>query len=102
MMLEQVKYLEVEPIFAHRVDTARDGAAFLARGSKIGGFPALVAGTKEEAANAFVAELKCEDCDSRLRFVAQLAWPELDLISAVIYVYACPFGHSAAARAQNV
>lgn len=102
MLLEQTKYLEVEPIFAERVDTSHDGAALFARRSKIGGFPALVQGTREEAADAFVAELKCEDCDTRLRFVAQLAWPEWDLISAVVYIYACPFGHSAAAHARNV
>lgn len=102
MLLAQTKYLEVDPILAARVDTSCDGAALFARGSKIGGFPALVAGTKEEAANAFVAELRCEDCDTCLRFVAQLAWPEWDLISAVVYIFACPFGHSAAARAQNV
>jgi hypothetical protein len=101
-LLEQVRFLEVEPIFASQVDTAYDGSPHLARGSKIGGFPALVQGTREEAANAFFADLKCEDCEAHLRFVAQLRWPEWDLISAVIYLYACPFGHSAAARAQNV
>lgn len=102
MLLDAKPYREVEPIFASRVDTAHDGSAHLARGSKIGGFPALVTGTREEAANAFVADLRCEDCDTRLRFAVQLAWPEWDLISAVLYVYACPFGHSAAAVAQNV
>lgn len=102
MLLDQTKYLEVEPIFAERVDTAFDGAAYLARGSKLGGFPTLVQGTREEIANGFVANVRCEDCEAYLRFVAQLAWPEWDLISAVIYLYACPFGHSAAARAENV
>ena len=102
MLLDETKYVEVDPVLAHRVDTAHDGSAFLARGSKIGGFPALVSGTREEAANALVAELSCEDCEARLRFVAQLAWPEFDLISARVYVYACPFGHSGAARAQSV
>ena len=102
MQVEQLPYREVEPIYAEQVDTAHDGAANLARGSKIGGFPALVQGTKEEAANSFVADLRCEDCDTRLRFVAQLAWPEWDLISAVVYIYACPFGHMGAAHAMNV
>ncbi|RZO52675.1 MAG: hypothetical protein EVA89_31380 [Sandaracinaceae bacterium] len=102
MLLDARPYREVEPIFASRVDTAHDGAAHYARGSKIGGFPALVTGTREDAANAFVSDLRCEDCDARLRFAVQLAWPEWDLISAVLYVYACPFGHSAAAKAQNV
>lgn len=102
MLLDEMKYVEVDPVLAHRVDTAHDGSAFLARGSKIGGFPALVSGTREDAANALVADLSCEDCDARLRFVAQLAWPEFDLISARVYVYACPFGHSGAARAQSV
>ena len=59
-------------------------------------------GTKEEATNAFIADVRCEDCEARLRFVAQLAWPEFDLVSAVVYIYACPFGHSAAAHARNV
>ena len=102
MLVEERRYLEIEPIMAEQVDTSFDGAPHLARGSKIGGFPALVQGTKEEAANAFVSELRCEDCDTRLRFVAQLTWPEFDLISAVLYVYACPFGHCGAARAMNV
>ncbi|MCZ7685938.1 MAG: hypothetical protein M5U28_47150 [Sandaracinaceae bacterium] len=92
MLLDQTKYLEVEPIFAERVDTAFDGAAYLARGSKLGGFPTLVQGTREEIANGFVANVRCEDCEAYLRFVAQLAWPEWDLISAVIYLYACPSG----------
>ncbi len=102
MLLDQTKYLEVEPIFAERVDTGFDGSPYLARGSKLGGFPTLVQGTREEVANGFVANVRCEDCEANLRFVAQLAWPEWDLISAVIYIYACPFGHSAAARAENV
>lgn len=102
MLVDQTKYLEVEPIYAERVDTAFDGGPYLARGSKIGGFPTLVQGTREEIANGFVADVRCEDCEAYLRFVAQLAWPEWDLISAVIYIYACPFGHSAAARAENV
>ncbi|HJL14242.1 MAG TPA: hypothetical protein RMH99_01230 [Sandaracinaceae bacterium LLY-WYZ-13_1] len=102
MLLDARPYREVEPVFATRVDTAHDGSPHLARGSKIGGFPALVTGTREDAANAFVADVRCEDCEAKLRFVVQLAWPEWDLISAVIYVYACPFGHSAAAVAQNV
>ncbi len=102
MLVSEHRYLEVEPIFAELVDTAHDGSPYLSRGSKIGGFPALVQGTKEEAANAFVAALRCEDCDTRLRFVAQLTWPEWDLISAVVYIYACPFGHMGAAHAMNV
>lgn len=102
LLLQEIPFRQIEPIYAQRVDTAPDGGTHLARGSKIGGFPALVAGTREDAANAFVADLRCEDCDARLRFVAQLAWPEFDLISAVIYVYACPFGHSGAAHAMNV
>ncbi len=101
-LLEQIKYREVEPIYAERVDTAFDGSAHLARGSKIGGFPTLVQGTREEIANGFVAGVRCEDCEAYLRFVAQLTWPEWDLISAILYIYACPFGHSAAARAENV
>jgi hypothetical protein len=84
------------------VDTAHDGSPYLARCSKIGGFPALVRGTAEDAANAFVGDTRCEDCEARLRFVAQLTWPEWDLIAAVIYIYACPFGHSGAAMAQSV
>jgi len=102
MQIDFTGYREVEPIFAERVDTSHDGAAYFARRSKIGGFPALVYGTREQAANSFVADVRCEDCDARLRFVAQLAWPEFDLISAVVYLYACPFGHSGAAKAQNV
>ena len=101
-MLDQLRYYEVDPILAHRVDTAPDGSPHLARGSKIGGFPSLVQGSREDAANALVADLQCEDCEAHLRFVAQLTWPEWDLISAVIQLYACPFGHSAAARALNV
>lgn len=101
-LLDVHRYLEVDPVLAHRTDTAHDGATYLARGSKIGGFPSLVQGTKEEVANGLSANLKCEDCEAYLRFVAQLTWPEWDLISAVVYVYACPFGHSGAARAQNV
>ncbi|MCB9598143.1 MAG: hypothetical protein H6719_35850 [Sandaracinaceae bacterium] len=102
MLVEQMKFVEADPVFADRIDTAWDGSTHLARSSKIGGFPALVAGTREEAANSLVADLTCEDCDARLRFVAQLAWPEWDLISARVYIYACPFGHSGAAKAQNV
>ncbi len=102
MQAEMMRYVEVDPVYADRVDTAYDGSVHLARGSKIGGFPALVSGTREEAANSIVADVTCEDCDARLRFVAQLAWPEFDLISARVYLYACPFGHSGAAKAQNV
>jgi hypothetical protein len=89
-------------VLAHRTDTKPDGAPYLARGSKIGGFPTLVQGRKEEVANGLFADLKCEDCEAYLRFVAQLTWPEWDLISAVIHIYMCPFGHSGSARAQNV
>ena len=102
MLLDAIPFREVEPIFAERVDSAHDASAFYARGSKIGGLPALVTGTREDVANAFVADLRCEDCSARLRFALQLSWPEWDIISAIIYVFACPFGHSAAAMAQNV
>jgi len=95
------RFFDVDPTYATRVDTRAYGEAYLARRSKIGGFPWLVQGGREEAASASFAELKCESCYTTLRFAVQLSDADTGwFMSGVIYLYLCPFGCWGAAHAQ--
>ncbi len=95
------RFLEIDPAYAKRVDTLRDGEPCLASRSKIGGFPAFGQGGDEEATDGSVADLRCENCSARLRFAAQIRGPHFHAMSGNLFVYVCPFGCYGAAHVET-
>jgi hypothetical protein len=99
-LIEGPTFVDVDPLHVDDVDSSTDGAPRRAWSSKIGGFPALVQGGAEEASDAVIADLRCESCNSRLRFAAQLC-KHFCAMSGVLYLYVGPKGCSGAAFVQS-
>lgn len=99
-LIEGPRFVDVDPLHVDEVDSTTDGAPRRTWSSKIGGYPALLQGGPEEASDAVFAELRCESCNSRLRFAAQLC-KHFTAMSGVLYLYVCPKGCSGAAYVQS-